>query len=175
MDFATRRAFTLLELIIALAISAIVIGLAAPSMAEVYRKHQLNAYQSDLMRLIVQARHQALSNGKRVTVCAMDNQGRCVSLNVGILHSFEDVNGNRILDPGETLLYTLPIPNHMRVSWGGTNPKHSLHFSAQGTTFLSNGSFTLCHQARLDRHGRLTLSKQGRARMELRDGSCPLS
>lgn len=173
MDFETQRAFTLVELLMALALSAIVIGLAAPSMAELYRKHQLAAYQDDLMRLVVQARHHALIHGGRVTVCAMDEQGRCVSLKVGVLVSFADSNGNRVLDNGETPLHTLPIPRHMRVNWSGMLPIHSLHFNANGT-HVSNGTFTLCHQAGLGRHSLVKISREGRPRIERHEQDCPL-
>lgn len=174
MDFETQRAFTLMELLIGLAIAVIAVGMAAPSMAELYRKHQLSGYQDDLMRLIIQARQHALINGSRVTVCALDAQNRCVSLKSGVLSGFQDSNGNRMLDDGELPLYTLPIPSHMRVNWAGMSPNHSLHFSAQGTTYLSNGTFTLCHRAELSRHVFLKISRQGRPRVEKQDGHCPL-
>ena len=174
MDFEAQRAFTLVELMIALAISAIVISLAAPTMGEMYRNHQLETYQAGLMRLVVQSRHHALVNRSRATLCALDGQNRCVSLRTGVLSSFADTNGNRALDHGEALLYTLPVPDQLRVVWAGTQPIHSLHFSGQGTTYLSNGTFTLCHQAGLGRHGKLVISRQGRVRTERHEQACPL-
>ena len=174
MDFEKQRAFTLLELMIAMAIAAIIISLAAPAMGQMYRNHQLGTYQTDLMRLIVQSRHHALVNRSRATLCALDGQNRCVSLRTGVLSSFVDTNGNRALDPGEALLHTLPVPDQLRVVWAGTQPIHSLHFSGQGTTYLSNGTFTLCHQAGLGRHGKLVISRQGRVRTERHEQACPL-
>ncbi|HLT04334.1 MAG TPA: GspH/FimT family pseudopilin [Pseudomonas sp.] len=174
MDFAAQRAFTLMELMIGLAIIAIVIGLAAPSMAQLHRGQQLGGYQAELMRLVQQSRHHALVNRSRVTVCALDGQGRCVGLTAGVLSSFVDANGNRALDAGETLLQTLPVPGQLRTHWAGTLPLHSLHFAAQGTTYLSNGTFTLCHPAESARHARLVISRQGRVRAERHAQPCPL-
>lgn len=174
MDYERQRAFTLVELMIALAILVIAVSLAAPSMTQLYRKHQLDAYQAELMRLIVQARQHALINQRRVTLCALNAQGGCVSLKAGVLTSFVDGNGNRALDAGETLLQTLAIPSHVQADWVGTKPLHSLHFSGQGTTYLSNGTFTLCHQASLNRYGKLVISRQGRVRAERHEQGCPL-
>ena len=174
MDYERQRAFTLVELMIALAILVIAVSLAAPSMTQLYRKHQLDAYQAELMRLIVQARQHALINQRRVTLCALNAQGGCVSLRAGVLTSFVDGNGNRALDAGETLLQTLAIPSHVQADWVGTKPLHSLHFSGQGTTYLSNGTFTLCHQASLNRYGKLVISRQGRVRAERHEQGCPL-
>lgn len=174
MDYERQRAFTLVELMIALAILVIAVSLAAPSMTQLYGKHQLDAYQAELMRLIVQARQHALINQRRVTLCALNAQGGCVSLKAGVLTSFVDGNGNRALDAGETLLQTLAIPSHVQADWVGTKPLHSLHFSGQGTTYLSNGTFTLCHQAGLNRYGKLVISRQGRVRAERHEQGCPL-
>ncbi len=104
----------------------------------------------------------------------LNAQGGCVSLKAGVLTSFVDSNGNRALDAGETLLQTLAIPSHVQADWVGTKPLHSLHFSGQGTTYLSNGTFTLCHQASLNRYGKLVISRQGRVRAERHEQGCPL-
>jgi type IV fimbrial biogenesis protein FimT len=95
-------------------------------------------------------------------------------MKAGVLTSFVDGNGNRELDAGETLLQTLAIPSHVQADWVGAKPMHSLHFSGQGTTYLSNGTFTLCHQEGLIRYGRLVISRQGRVRAERHEQSCPL-
>jgi len=119
MDYERQRAFTLVELMIALAILVIAVSLAAPSMTQLYRKHQLDAYQAELMRLIVQARQHALINQRRVTLCALNAQGGCVSLKAGVLTSFVDGNGNRALDAGETLLQPWPFrATCRRTGWG---------------------------------------------------------
>ena len=174
MDLNTHRAFTLVELMVVLALVAIIASLAAPSLAQMHGKQQLGSFQDDLLHLIVQARQHALVNRSRVTLCALDSQDRCISLKTGVLTSFVDANGNRALDPGELRLRTLAIPAHMNVDWVGMKPIHSLHFSAQGNTFLSSGSFTLCHQAGLGRYGKLTINPQGRVRAERHAQDCPL-
>jgi len=173
MDYETQRGFTLVELLLALAVAAIVLSLAAPSMGALYRKHQVGNYQADLQRLIVHSRHHALVNRSRVTVCALDEQNTCVSLRVGTLASFVDSNGNRALDPGEQLLYSLPIPRQLRVDWNRGDP--SLHFNGRGMSHVSNGTFTICHRAPLHSHGKLVISVQGRVRGERLGQACPLS
>lgn len=130
MNYERQRGFTLVELLITLAIVAIALRFAAPPLAEFYRKQQLESYESELMRFIARSRHHALVNVSRVTTCALDAQSRCVSLKAGTLTSFVDSNNNRILDADEVALYTMPIPGHVRVSWNRSTPY--LHFNGRG-------------------------------------------
>lgn len=174
MNLHSQRAFTLVELLIAIALIMIVASLAAPSLGQLRQKHQLQAFQAELQRLITHARHQAMVSHRRVTICAMDQQGRCVSLKKGLLTSFIDSNGNRMLDAQESVLQTLAIPSHIKGNWRGMQPIHSLHFSNLGYTFVSNGTFTLCHEGGLEQYRQLALNKQGRVQPTSHLAPCPL-
>jgi type IV fimbrial biogenesis protein FimT len=73
----TENGFTLIELMIALTILAILVGMAAPSFRELSRNNRVVAAQNDLVTAFNLARSEALKRGAPVTVCASVNGTAC--------------------------------------------------------------------------------------------------
>ncbi|MEZ5499272.1 MAG: GspH/FimT family pseudopilin [Steroidobacteraceae bacterium] len=69
----TARGFTLLELMVVLAIAAVVLGLGAPSFGEFRRNARLTAAANDLLTGIQQARSEAIKRQRPVALCASAN------------------------------------------------------------------------------------------------------
>jgi type IV fimbrial biogenesis protein FimT len=61
--------FTLIELIVAIAILAILVGLAAPSFLEALRRSQARSLSDDFLSALTYARQQAISTNQCVSVC----------------------------------------------------------------------------------------------------------
>lgn len=64
----TQRGFTLLELIVTLAVAAIIISLAVPSFSNMLARHRLSAAASTLKLDLQEARSQAIKLNKNVYV-----------------------------------------------------------------------------------------------------------
>ena len=161
---------TLVELLVVLAILS-VLGMYMPALSDVLVKQRLLSSQSDLRLLITRARADALTMQRRITLCPLLPDGRCSTVWAGTLSVFADSNGNRRQDPDEELLSVLQLEPSIKLQWRGMNPANSLHFSAQGVTFVSNGTFSLCsigHNETL----RIVVNRQGRTRTERAKQDC---
>jgi len=64
--------FTLVELMLVLAVAAVVLALAAPDLRDLVRRQQLKAASADLLAAVGLARAQALARGQTVIVLARD-------------------------------------------------------------------------------------------------------
>lgn len=171
MNAKPIRGFTLHELLITMAIISILTW-SIGALSQAVAKQRLQTTHTELATLITMARGQALSHTRRVTLCPLQDNGRCQLPWSGTLTSFIDNNGNRMLDPGEEIIAHITLPHHITLAWRGMNPSHSLHFSGNGMTFVSNGTFTLCHRD-INETRRLILNKQGRLKSERQDSACP--
>lgn len=74
----TRRSgFTLVELIITIALVAILASLALPSMQTTLRRNQVNTEVNRLLADLLYARNEAVTRSRVVTVCRSSNQTGC--------------------------------------------------------------------------------------------------
>jgi len=71
------RGFTLVELLIALAVVAILVGMAAPSFQDTLADVRLTAEQNRLVKALRQARSEAIKRVGTVTLCKSDDGGAC--------------------------------------------------------------------------------------------------
>jgi type IV fimbrial biogenesis protein FimT len=165
--------FSLMELLMALLLLSVLFSLAIHPMAAFKARQDLNSFQQDLTRLIRHARHHALLNKTRVSICTTDHTGKCSTLEYGTLTSFIDEKGRRTLEHDTDILMRLDIPSSLKIQWLGMRPRTSLHFSPYGMTFVSNGTFTLCHRGPNAHHLKIVISLQGRMRSTHIPAQCP--
>ena len=71
------RGFTLIELSIALAVVAIALSLAVPSLTQARYSNEVSHAQSSLFTALTAARVDAITRGTEVTVCASSNGQDC--------------------------------------------------------------------------------------------------
>jgi type IV fimbrial biogenesis protein FimT len=73
------RGFTLMELIIAVAILAILMGIAAPSLRDLMMNATVTSQANDLMSAFAVARSEAIKRGVRTGVCTSTNGTSCTN------------------------------------------------------------------------------------------------
>lgn len=71
------RGFTLIELLITLTIVTLMITQAAPAYSYLIERSHRHTETSNLISLLNLARNTAVSEGRAVTVCALDNNDKC--------------------------------------------------------------------------------------------------
>ncbi len=71
------RGLTLIELMIAVAIGAILLALAAPSFKQALGKNRLSSAASELTGAVQLARAEAIRNNRRVTLCRSEDGSAC--------------------------------------------------------------------------------------------------
>jgi len=97
-----RRGHTLTELMVVLAIAAVLLGGAVPSLGDFVRRQQLRSTASDLFAAIDLTRAQAMARGYRVLMVPAGSAGADWAQGWLV---FVDGNANRRLDAGEELIF----------------------------------------------------------------------
>ena len=99
--------FSLPELLVVLAIAAVMAGVALPDFQQMIRAQQLKAATNDLFGAIDLARTQAIARGRRVQLVPFDAAGRDWS---GGWVVFVDRDGDRRPGPGEEVIQRYRAP-----------------------------------------------------------------
>ncbi|MGQ7815617.1 GspH/FimT family pseudopilin [Metapseudomonas furukawaii] len=169
MECRALRGMTLVELLTTIVLIVTALCFCLPAFMDFFTRARIKQYQSDLTVLTQQARLHALTHRKRVTICPLDSEHGCHRNWNSRISSFEDVNGNRKLDPGEKLISTLEPSELLSVTWRGMGGNRSIHFNMRGHTAVTNGRLRLCSKGKVIRE--LVLNRQGRFRSNASEGS----
>jgi|SRR5690606_4827112 len=76
-----QKAFTLIELMVTIAILAIIATMAAPSFSQMLKNTKVNTSSGDILNFIQQSRTEAIRLGKTVTICGSSDGSNCLSTN----------------------------------------------------------------------------------------------
>ena len=133
------RGFTLIEIMIVLAVMTILMSIAAPSLSDLLRRIKVNSISSSLVTSLQQGRNEAIKLGARVLVCASNAAGTDCSTstdwgaNGWIVCA--DINGNSSCDAS-----TAALPNPIYVQ--GPVPAGTATVTGPATPviFTSSGS-----------------------------------
>lgn len=177
-----HKGFTVIELMVALTVAMVLVGIAVPSFSRMAAQNHLATTANDFVSAFASARQAAIQLSKPVTVCAGDSSG-CFST-VEWAHGwvmFVDDDRDGALDANERVLYT-GNARRKDVHVAGNHPmQKSVIFTPQGFAVQPGGAFSagtlrVCVTAPIDNNARnLVLSKGGRLRVDRADyaGACP--
>jgi len=167
-----KRGFTLIEMMITIAISAILLSLAVPSFQDLIIKNRIGTEANDLVVDLALARSEALKRGARVSVCTSTNGTSCTasSWTAGRL-VFTDTGTAGALDGTDAILRVAGALS------GGTSLASSPAAIANYIQYLptgevaSNGSLTLCKSGFTGRI--ISIGKTGRVSSQDSSTTCP--
>jgi type IV fimbrial biogenesis protein FimT len=116
-----QRGFTLIELMVALAVMAIVIGMAVPGFQSMINGNRLAGASNELIASVQTARMEAIRRGARVAICASAdaNAGAgatCATSGIDGWIVFVDVDHSDAFDAGDTLLRNSTVDGNVEVS-----------------------------------------------------------
>lgn len=159
------RGTTLVELMVALALLAILLGLAAPGFERVAAGQRASAAVNTLVASFQQARMRALARTGHVGLCPSRDGASCsggLEWQHGWL-AWDDLDGNRRLDPGEPVLGRhQALPEGVRATSSVGRPR--LHYRPDGSADGSNLTLTVC-LLQAPGHGRaVVVNNAGRPR-----------
>jgi len=135
------KGFTLLELIIIIAILGITMAIAAPGLGDMIANNRLSGAINDFVAAQQFAKAEAASRVNPTTLCQRNDDGtECViggDWNVGWI-VFSDLDGNATVDPGDTVLLRHEALND-RISFGGTGDvTNSVTYQPTGTSSVES-------------------------------------
>jgi type IV fimbrial biogenesis protein FimT len=141
------RGFTLIELMMAVSVAAILLALAAPSFQQAMGKNRLSSAASELTGAVQLARAEAIRNNRRVTLCRSEDGSACSAASSTwpgwIL--FVDSNSDGVRNNNEPVVKagTFDDPVVMLSSASLTGAGERITFRGDGTARASNGQSLL--------------------------------
>ena len=157
--------FTLIELMIVLAIAALLFGVAVPAVSGGLEAARSLDARSSLLTSLTIASNKAALTGTRAVLCPSPNGSQCedsADWSRGWI-VFLDADGNREADSGDAILQQTPaLAGKVRLH--STIGRTRIVFQGNGGNAGSNVMFTLCDGRGVAQARALILNNQGRLR-----------
>jgi type IV fimbrial biogenesis protein FimT len=178
-----KKGFTLVELMITIAIAAIILAIAVPSFTQVIKNNRMAGQINELVSSLNLARSEAVKRGLSVTVCKRNAAGTNCNAAGQWGHGwivFSDVNNDgafnddadaALCEAGEDCLLRVHegVQGGNTLSYGGTR----VAYDSRGFTMGFNGAFTLCDDRGATHARGRVLSNTGRLRVAGGPFVCP--
>lgn len=168
---------SLIEVLVALTIFALLLGLAGPSYARWMAEQRLMGEARRLAESLALARSEALKRNARVQLCPGTSTTGCADN--GGWHQgwtlFVDRDSNADIDAGEAIV-AVELPSEQPITITGNRPvAHYVSFTAIGRARLINGAlqmgtFTICLPGL--KEVQVVLANTGRTRIERTQETC---
>lgn len=161
---------TLVEVLVAVAIAMVLLVVAAPYMASMYRNVGLSTQAHEFLSTLNYARSEAVKRHQRVTVCKSANGLECTTQDdweQGWIVFVDADNAAQVADTGDILRVRGALGEE--VSLSGNQPvRNYVSYVANGATQYVSGAFqagtlTLCQN---ERGVKFILARAGRVRTE---------
>lgn len=164
------KGFTLLELMIAVSLGVILLGIGAPAMSSLLSENSLRFESRTLLKYLRFARSQAIDNQQSVTACLANASDNCVTANPTQLLVFVDNDSPRdnILNHSDQFLArTAAFSGTLTIA----NNRISTTFSPDGTSLGSNATISLCSSGNAQVN--LVIAQSGRSSQSTQANVCP--
>ena len=156
MSNRTAKGFTLVELLVALAVAGVLLGLGVPSFVGAIRNAQLNAPWAELRSALFLARSEAVKGSHVVSVCARASDTTCgADWDAGWLVYVEDPAAAagavgagtilRVADPVGDGIDLKSAGSYNRAA-SGVAARGFIRYLATGEADWTNGTFTVCDE-----------------------------
>src|SRR5690242_2410817 len=181
VDTSCRRragGLSLIELLLALAIFAVIIGFGVPSYGDWIASRQLANHAEYLAQTLMQARTEAVKRSSRVNVCKSGDGKQCATAGTWsagwIMYEDDDRDGS--IDAAESVIRYEPAPG----SGITVTANHPLDSYVSYTNFgyarmlsgaLQMGTFVVCKPGQKAIH--VVLANSGRVRIDRTAQPCP--
>ena len=164
------KGFTLLELMIAVSLGVILLGIGAPAMSSLLSENSLRFESRTLLKYLRFARSQAIDNQQSVTACLANASDNCVTANPTQLLVFvdNDAPADNILNNSDQFLArTAAFAGTLTIS----NNRISTTFSPDGTSLGSNATISLCSSGNAQVN--LVIAQSRRSSQSTQANVCP--
>ena len=166
-----QQGLTLLEVLLVLAVIAILMSIAIPFSETFLFQHRAAAEVNQILDAINYARGEALSRGEIVTLCKSQNQRQCNgSWSDGFIVFVDKIGKGVVQEEDDILKVFRPIASKARLEWRAFPSNNYLQMAPNGFTKFQNGTFYYCPPNNDARFARAVIVDQtGRARVAYED------
>jgi type IV fimbrial biogenesis protein FimT len=142
---AKNRGLTLPELLITVAITALLAGISTPGIRDLYERQLGEKTLQTLAKTIQSGRSAAIRSGLTVTVCRSNDGRRCGGQWRDGIVVFTDRNQDRVINDADQLLQYVAFQNLPgTINWRAFQNRQYLQLNALGQILHQNGNFTYC-------------------------------
>jgi type IV fimbrial biogenesis protein FimT len=158
------RAFTLIELMVTIAIAAILLVVAVPSFTSFSQRRAVSLKTVQVRNALELARGQAISQHQTWIVCTVNASNNCVKNDGLRLLVFRDDNDDKGFTAGEPLQQDIDI-NSIELTLSASFGRDYLRFASNGEA-LESGNFEVCSSNLSFDYGRqVIVFRSGRVRL----------
>jgi type IV fimbrial biogenesis protein FimT/type IV fimbrial biogenesis protein FimU len=164
----SKQGFTLIELMVAIAVVSILSAIALPSMNDFLVRMRVDNEISEMQRLLLTARNMAINTGKNTTVCPLSS-GVCTSNWQNEVSVFTNdvnslANGNAFAANDELVKVREAIRSGDKLQFANAaNSITSVIYTPSGRLITAQGSFSYCPKGDADRSRGIDISISGRS------------
>lgn len=146
-----NQGFTLIELIVTLAILGVVTSIAVPAFGNMIEINRQDALKDEVESTLHNARAQAVLQRRTIEICGSTDGTTC---------STNWTDGWLVRTTAGQPLQLIQLPDHHALSWAGFS--ESIRFRDNGASPSSNGRFYQCDGSQVA--WQIIISRQGRIR-----------
>lgn len=140
----SKDGFTLVELMVAIAILVITFSLSVPAYKELQLRQKINGQANQLFSIIYLARSEAIKRSSVVTICKSSDNQVCGGVWSDGWLMFADYDEDGVLDPSEDMISSGKIDSQIKINWSAFGSDNYIRLTPRGMTLSQNGTFTLC-------------------------------
>lgn len=156
-----KLGFTLLELMVTVAVAAVLVTVATPNLSVWILNNRIVAQINEFSRDINLARSEAVKLGSPVTICNSNDQLSCAGNWTGGRIVFADTDNDGVRDAGEPLVVI-----HEALAGGNTLAgSNRITFDANGFSNGFAGAWTLCDDRGTAHARAVIISNNGQLRL----------
>lgn len=148
MKIYTQDGFTIIELMIAVTLIAILLTFGIPGFGNTIEQNRLSTQVNTLISTLQLARSESVKTGKRITVCKSSNGSSCQNAAAGFESGwivFEDSSpADGALSAGERLIKIQESLNSNHTLRGDANFANFVSYLPSGAISNDPGRFILC-------------------------------
>lgn len=171
-----ESAFTLIELMVTIAVAAVVLTLGVPGFGRIVERNQLATNVNVLVSSMTLARSEAVKRNKRVKICDSSDAVNCGSgdYEQGWIVFVDENNDGDLDSPAEELIYVQSaLATNFSIDPNLSAGANDISYLAKGRA-NRNGNFIICKNNDVTKARVIVLDMSGRARLtELTSNGAP--